>query len=153
MSKRTRHAEGKRPDTVCALLPRLLNVPPLPHFIATAVFLRTLGLNPSRKLTSAGALAAFYAGSVALAFVAMSYTLWKHSGGTWRSLLCGNGGGDAAACPAGGSGCGGGAAAAGGFGGGAGRVPSAALRSAAEVGAAPQRQARLETASSAHLDD
>jgi hypothetical protein len=54
------------------------------------VFLRTLGLDPSRTLQSAGALAAFYGGSVVLAFAAMSFTLWRHSGGSWRALLLGS---------------------------------------------------------------
>jgi hypothetical protein len=57
------------------------------------VFLRTLGLEPSRTLLSCGALAAFYLGSVALAFAAMSYTLWRSGGGTWRGLLRSAGGG------------------------------------------------------------
>ncbi|GBF87535.1 ABC transporter Adp1 [Raphidocelis subcapitata] len=54
------------------------------------VFLRTLGLDPSRTLQSAGALAAFYGGSVALAFAATSYTLWRHSGGSWRAVIFGS---------------------------------------------------------------
>jgi hypothetical protein len=53
------------------------------------VFLRTLGLDPSRTLQSCGALAAFYGASVALAFAAMSYTLWRSGGGTWRALILG----------------------------------------------------------------
>lgn len=76
-----------------------------------AVFLRTLGLNPSRNLQSAGALAAFYCGSCALAFAATSYTLWRRGGGSWRSALRRRGGG---------GGCCGGEAAAGGTGGGSG---------------------------------
>jgi hypothetical protein len=51
------------------------------------VFLRTLGLVPSRALESAVALACFYVGSVALAFAATSYTLWAHGGGSFRRLL------------------------------------------------------------------
>jgi hypothetical protein len=42
---------------------------------------------PSRALESAIALAAFYLGSVLLAFSATSYTLWRHGGGSFRRLL------------------------------------------------------------------
>ncbi|GBF94737.1 ATP-dependent permease [Raphidocelis subcapitata] len=51
------------------------------------VFLRTLGLVPSRALESAVALAVFYLGSVLLAFSATSYTLWRHGGGSFRRML------------------------------------------------------------------
>jgi hypothetical protein len=79
---------------------------PFCHRPLPSVFLRTLGLDPSRTLVSAASLAGFYGGAVALAFAAMSYTLWKHGGGTWAGALCGgrdsaphtasafNGGGD-----------------------------------------------------------
>jgi len=50
------------------------------------VFLRTLGLVPSRALESAIALACFYVGSVVLAFAATTYTLWSHSGGSFKRL-------------------------------------------------------------------
>ncbi|KAI8468840.1 MAG: hypothetical protein J3K34DRAFT_459689 [Monoraphidium minutum] len=51
------------------------------------VFLRTLGLVPSRALESAVGLSCFYVGSVLLAFAATRYTLWRHAGGTWRRAL------------------------------------------------------------------
>lgn len=51
------------------------------------VFLRTLGLVPSRALESAVGLSCFYVGSVVLAFAATNYTLWRHGGGTWGRLL------------------------------------------------------------------
>ena len=58
------------------------------------VFLRTLGLAPARAQVSAVALACFYAGSVALAFAATAYSLWRRGGGSWarlarRALCCG----------------------------------------------------------------
>jgi hypothetical protein len=51
------------------------------------VFLKTLGLVPSRAFESAVALACFYVGSLLLAFAATSYTLWAHAGGSFRRLL------------------------------------------------------------------
>lgn len=42
---------------------------------------------PSRALESAIALACFYVGSVLLAFVAVNYTLWRNTGGSFGRLL------------------------------------------------------------------
>ncbi|GBG00349.1 hypothetical protein Rsub_13081, partial [Raphidocelis subcapitata] len=47
------------------------------------LFLRELGLEPTRALESAIALAAFWAGSVALAFAATAFSLWRRTGGGW----------------------------------------------------------------------
>lgn len=45
------------------------------------IFLRTLGLEPSEAARSAGVLAAFYAGSVALAFAVTAAALRRRGGG------------------------------------------------------------------------
>ncbi len=58
-------------------LPGCLSPPARPQ---GSVFLKTLGLNPDNTLANVGALVAFYAATVLLAFALYAFGMWRHVG-------------------------------------------------------------------------